>query len=680
MRRDAQQREVLQHGAAGRVHDDAAAVLRDGHQGRRRGAAASEVPGLEEGRPGHSDLVHGHGCGGLGNAERAGLGEALQVGEQRAQLHRDILDVSREGLQATLHSAGVDAPGRPCEDAAGAHLHGLVVAGLGGAVARVAGVVRHAQSVEERGVRGALVHHLDGEAERHPDPCDDQGNEADLHIHPCRRLTLLPEGAVHVGALVRRGGAGDPRGRLDAGLRLPELAHNVVLAVLELLRRSDEPNGMLEGARELPLARPPGGARALRDRGRILRWRADPEKLHRVDDVDGVGNVDKHEADGLSLLGEPTLVFDGSGEVGEPEPERAQAVDGEAGGDDVEREDHLLQNEHRQHHEAASEQGAVLLKLMPDLQVRPAVRQVHEGQENAEAGVDVVREPLVLDLPVGLEVLRRGPPSVEGQHGTDGLHRVDIVHGLLLLIPCWHVVAVARALLGGVVHRHALVEAALLAWARLAVPRKGHAEDLLQRLLLEAGEELARLVHHALIRDRQTHEPGEHVRRRGVRAHGRMHREPQREAQEEVAARDVHKGQTHEPAGGRRRVKADAPRAIDGGENREPHRCDAMVAILAGHCQLRHLLDVGLVLAHLRDRHVQAAIEPGPMRLLVEHVVAPVVREQAHAHAAGGRRRCRSHLHGCFAERRGRRSRAISRAESGGDVGGGNAARATVAA
>lgn len=80
------------------------------------------------------------------------------------------------------------------------------------------------------------------------------------------------------------------------------------------------------------------------------------------------------------------------------------------------------------------------------------------------------------------EPLREPPPG-----------RAQIVC-LLLLIPCWHVVAVARALLGGVVHRHALVETALFARACLAMPREGHAEYLLQGLLLETGKELARLV------------------------------------------------------------------------------------------------------------------------------------------------------------------------------------------
>lgn len=67
-------------------------------------------------------------------------------------------------------------------------------------------------------------------------------------------------------------------------------------------RTNNEPDGVLEGAGQAPLARPPRGARALRDRGRILGGRADPEELHRVDDVDGVGDVDEDEADGLTCV------------------------------------------------------------------------------------------------------------------------------------------------------------------------------------------------------------------------------------------------------------------------------------------------------------------------------------------------------------------------------------------
>mmetsp|Transcript_91931 Transcript_91931/g.264500 ORF Transcript_91931/g.264500 Transcript_91931/m.264500 type:complete len:308 (+) Transcript_91931:1216-2139(+) len=284
---------------------------------------------------------------------------------------------------------------------------------------------------------------------------------------------------------------------------------------------------------------------------------------------------------------------------------------------------------------------------MADLLVRPAMDQVHEGEEDAQARVDVIGEPLLLDLAVSLEVLRRRAAGVQGHHGTDGLRGVGVVDGLLLLVPGGHIVAVAGAPGRVAVDLAVLVVAALLALPGLVVAREGHAEDLLQRLLLEGGQELPRFVEHALGRDRQTHEPRQHVRRRGVRAHRRVHREPEGEAQEHVAAGDVNEHEAHEPARRRRCVEADAPGTVDGGEDGQAHGGDAMVAVLAGHSELRELRDVLPVHPGLSDGHVQTRGESGVVVLLVEHIVPAVVGEEAHADAARcGGRRGRRHLHG----------------------------------
>mmetsp|Transcript_91930 Transcript_91930/g.264495 ORF Transcript_91930/g.264495 Transcript_91930/m.264495 type:complete len:308 (+) Transcript_91930:1216-2139(+) len=284
---------------------------------------------------------------------------------------------------------------------------------------------------------------------------------------------------------------------------------------------------------------------------------------------------------------------------------------------------------------------------MADLLVRPAMDQVHEGEEDAQARVDVIGEPLLLDLAVSLEVLRRRAAGVQGHHGTDGLRGVGVVDGLLLLVPGGHIVAVAGAPGRVAVDLAVLVVAALLALPGLVVAREGHAEDLLQRLLLEGGQELPRFVEHALGRDRQTHEPRQHVRRRGVRAHRGMHRKPKREAQEHVATGDVHKHEPHEPSGGRRGVETDTPGAVDGSKDRQAHRGDAVIAVLARDRELRELRDIRLVHLGLGDGHVQTRGEPGVMVLLVEHVVPAVVGEEAHADAARcGGRRGRRHLHG----------------------------------
>mmetsp|Transcript_4928 Transcript_4928/g.14402 ORF Transcript_4928/g.14402 Transcript_4928/m.14402 type:complete len:327 (+) Transcript_4928:888-1868(+) len=317
--------------------------------------------------------------GHLAHAERTRVGEALQVGEHIADLCCDMVEINWSSLQPALDGPGVDADGGAMNGTAGADLRALAGAGLGGAVARVAGVVGHARRAEQRGVHGALVDDLNGEAEGEPNPCDDHSDEADLHIDPGGRLALLAQCAVHIRALLRRGGGGAAAGRLGPGLRGAELSNDVGLAVLELLRRSNEPDGMLEGGGKAPLPRPPGRAGALGHGRRRRGGRAEPDELQRVHNMDGIRGIDEDEAHSLGLGGEPALVLDDGGGEGEPEREGAEAVEGEAARDDVEGQDDLLQNEDREQDDDASEERAGLLELVADLHVRPAVCEVHEG-------------------------------------------------------------------------------------------------------------------------------------------------------------------------------------------------------------------------------------------------------------------------------------------------------------
>mmetsp|Transcript_4926 Transcript_4926/g.14379 ORF Transcript_4926/g.14379 Transcript_4926/m.14379 type:complete len:329 (+) Transcript_4926:228-1214(+) len=308
----------------------------------------------------------------LGRPEHAvRVGEALQVGEYVAQLGRDLVEVRGRGLQAALDGVSVDADRRAMDGASGADLGALLLAGLGGTVARIAHVVRHPRRAEQRGVGGALVDDFDGEAEYEPQPSDDHDDEAALHIDPCRRLALPPQCAVHVRALLCWGAAssGGGRGRLDARLRRAQLSDDVGLAVLELLRRSNEPDGMLEGGGKAPLPRPPGRAGALGHGRRRRGGRAEPDELQRVHNMDGIRGIDEDEAHSLGLGGEPALVLDDGGGEGEPEREGAEAVEGEAARDDVEGQDDLLQDEHRQQNDDAREQGTGLLQLVANLHV-----------------------------------------------------------------------------------------------------------------------------------------------------------------------------------------------------------------------------------------------------------------------------------------------------------------------
>mmetsp|Transcript_133149 Transcript_133149/g.425786 ORF Transcript_133149/g.425786 Transcript_133149/m.425786 type:complete len:245 (-) Transcript_133149:541-1275(-) len=244
---------------------------------------------------------------------------------------------------------------------------------------------------------------------------------------------------------------------------------------------------MLEGGREAPLTGPPSSSWRLCNGRSLLGGAAQPEELQGVDDVDGVGAVHEHEADGLHVRIVPTDVLTDGAEVGEPQAEGAEAMDRNGAGHDVQREDDILEHEHGQHHDRTCERCTDLLEQVADLQVGPAVRQVHESQEDANARIDVVGDPLHLHLAVRLEVLRDVAAGGQGHHG---LHRIDgahIVDGLLLAVPCRHVVAVARPPPRRVVNVQGLVVAAGLLWALALVAREGHAEDLREGLLLVGG-------------------------------------------------------------------------------------------------------------------------------------------------------------------------------------------------
>mmetsp|Transcript_71534 Transcript_71534/g.222041 ORF Transcript_71534/g.222041 Transcript_71534/m.222041 type:complete len:227 (+) Transcript_71534:2484-3164(+) len=192
----------------------------------------------------------------------------------------------------------------------------------------------------------------------------------------------------------------------------------------------------------------------------------------------------------------------------------------------------------------------------------------------------------------------------------------------------------ARAPLCVWVELHAVVEGALGPRAPVLVPREGQAEDLQERLLLVGGEELARPVQHPLGRHGQPHKPREHVRQGRVGAEGSVHGQPHAEAKPEVRAREVHHEEAHEPARGRRRVEPQTPGTEEGREDRGGHGGNAVVDIHAGARKVCKVRDVLPVHIGLRNGEIAPSGVTREMKLLVHHVVAPVVTEQPHANGA----------------------------------------------
>ena len=80
---------------------------------------------------------------------------------------------------------------------------------------------------------------------------------------------------------------------------------------------------------------------------------------------------------------------------------------------------------------AQAKECTCLLQGMTNLHERPTTGEMHEGKEDAHAGVDIVWQPLLLQLAVGLEVLRS--LALAGQR-PDVPRRVDGVDSADLLV------------------------------------------------------------------------------------------------------------------------------------------------------------------------------------------------------------------------------------------------------
>mmetsp|Transcript_85736 Transcript_85736/g.239714 ORF Transcript_85736/g.239714 Transcript_85736/m.239714 type:complete len:219 (-) Transcript_85736:1261-1917(-) len=196
----------------------------------------------------------------------------------------------------------------PLLDAAGTDLDSVLPAWFRRPPARIAGVVGKPGRAQERGVRGALVEKLDGEAEGQPHPGNQHGNEAPSHVLPRGRLLVRAECVVDVPTFLVVVDGLRHLGLVAVAVAgffpcSPHLPGEVVLICREILRGRYEPHRVLEGRGERPFPGPPRGAVRFRWHWRLVNTGpAEPDQLVGVDDVDDVADVHEYVTDVSDLL------------------------------------------------------------------------------------------------------------------------------------------------------------------------------------------------------------------------------------------------------------------------------------------------------------------------------------------------------------------------------------------
>ena len=196
----------------------------------------------------------------------------------------------------------------------------------------------------------------------------------------------------------------------------------------------------------------------------------------------GVSNVNKHIADEGGSLIVVGLVLNGEADPGHELCDGAKALQGEVhlAWHDVQGEEDVLQDRSGDADQAGGEHGPVLCEEVAHVLVGPTMKQMHEGQEDADPCVHIIRPPLVLDLSVHFEVLRRRALCSKRHHALEGLALIDCY---LFAVPSRHVSAMTSALLSICVDVHALVVVVTGSPAVL-VPQEWDSKHLPQRLLL----------------------------------------------------------------------------------------------------------------------------------------------------------------------------------------------------
>mmetsp|Transcript_25392 Transcript_25392/g.60455 ORF Transcript_25392/g.60455 Transcript_25392/m.60455 type:complete len:202 (-) Transcript_25392:611-1216(-) len=200
--------------------------------------------------------------------------------------------------------------------------------------------------------------------------------------------------------------------------------------------------------------------------------------------MEGIGNIDEHIPDDRRAFIVVGLVLDGQANPGHQLGEGAQPLQWEIhlARHDVQRQEDVLQHRCRDAYQASCKDCPVLSEEVPHMLVCPAMEQVHEGEEDADSCIYIIRPPLILDLSVDFEMLWCRSLRSQWHHAFE---RLTLVNGDFFAVPSRHILAVTCALSSIGIDFDALVVVLLVITSPpVLMPQKGNSKHLAQRLLL----------------------------------------------------------------------------------------------------------------------------------------------------------------------------------------------------
>mmetsp|Transcript_50278 Transcript_50278/g.139601 ORF Transcript_50278/g.139601 Transcript_50278/m.139601 type:complete len:443 (+) Transcript_50278:1268-2596(+) len=395
--------------AKNHVHD-AAAYEEDPGDGQDEEDGEDKPPGLHlprGGERGPGPTIVASACAALlATAARLGIGAARARARGACRFVAAALS-TREWLHTLICDDGIDAG-----DTLLADTHQLAVRS-GSAVLAFLGVVVASVKLAE------LIFAVPGQA------VEDSFLEGPLEevvdvLHLAERVFLRKSAAARAqgpsGVLGRGGGA------------ILDLAIDVVLAGLQLVRRSHEVEHVLEGRGHAPGLGPPRRANAL------LRAEGcapvvgeheleEPQGVHELQDVrqedaDPAADHGGHREVDLEVQGHADRSWQPS-EWPQPLAVREHLVLG-APLDDVEAQEQRVEDHEDEARGVGHPEGAQLDVDVAQTVVAQRVDKRQNAKEDGNPRVDVVLEPLLLHLRVEPEVLRRGVPRQHGCVARDG--------------------------------------------------------------------------------------------------------------------------------------------------------------------------------------------------------------------------------------------------------------------